>query len=267
MTGPPLYVAERGSAKVYILGVTGSPNRDWMTPRIRVALAESKEFWREVPTAELNPEAIAYSDKLGTRENGSLFDDLTPELGVRVTAAAKKFDLPIEKLKPMKPWYAARVLGLVSWSKMGRAPGAADNPEIALSEVAKASNIPVKSEISDWNAFADFFDRMSLRAQVQYIAYSLDFIDKGDTSEEAPERAWVQGDVSYYEKNVQDFSARYPDLYDALNGQRDAEWTERIDGFLKAGGTTFILVGINHTVGPGSIQVYLRKAGIHVRRV
>jgi hypothetical protein len=42
--GAPLYVAERGGSKVYILGGCGAQAHDWLSGDIKNALRESREF-------------------------------------------------------------------------------------------------------------------------------------------------------------------------------------------------------------------------------
>ena len=274
-SGPALYVAERGIAKVYIFGACGGGDGTWLTPRLKSALAESKEFWREIPTAPLDANSIAFSNKLGLRGQGSLFDDLTPDEAKRVMDMATPLGIDRSQLQTMKLWYAARVLTFAFYAKDGRpvtvtpgkSPEQSGNPELVMSALAAEQGKPVRAEYANWNDFALFFDRMSKTVQKQYLLYSLDDLEKGAGSERAAEIACAHGDISYFEKNVQDFSTRYPELYKALNGERDADWARRIDGFLAGGGSTFMLVGINHTIGPDSIQAELKKLRIKASRV
>ncbi|MFZ1990835.1 MAG: TraB/GumN family protein [Alphaproteobacteria bacterium] len=265
--GPPLYVAERGTAKVYVLGACGPGDGKWLTPRIENALAESKELWREIPTEPMDAKAIAIGDKLGKRDEGSLFDDLTSVEAKRVLDMAAKLDIKREQLQPMKVWYAARIITFAFYAKAGKPVSGSGNPELVMSNLAAKQSKPVKAEYSSWEEFTLFFDRMPAAVQKQYLLYSLDDVEAGPDRGNAGDTACARGDVGYYEKNAIDFSERYPELYTTLNANRDKDWARRIDGFLAAGGTTFILVGINHTIGPDSIQVELRKAGIKARRV
>ncbi len=263
--GPPLYLAQRGSAKVYIFGVGGSSDRAWLTPSIERAVDESQEFWREIPTGEQVSQDFV--TKLGTRANGSLFDDLSPTDQTRLLNIGARAGFTGEQLATMKPWYAARILVFAVYAKIGKPIGQTDTPETVMSELARKAGKPVKAEYASWEEFVRFFDRMSTKVQEEYLSYTLDHIDDDTAAEQAGNAAWEKGDVSYFEKSLQDFEKKYPELYGALNGERDAEWAKRIDQFLSNGGTTFILVGVNHTLGTRSIQNELKKRGIRVQLV
>jgi uncharacterized protein YbaP (TraB family) len=109
-----------------------------------------------------------------------------------------------------------------------------------------------------------FFDQRPRTAQVQYLSYELDFAENGSSSAyRAADDA--HGDSDYFARNVTDMMRRYPNLYRALLIERNANWVRRIDGFLSAGDRCFIVVGVNHTLGPDSIELQLREHGVPVR--
>lgn len=265
--GAPLYVAERGASKVYILGGCGGEGHDWLSDEIRNALGGSRQFWRELPIEKIDPASIAYSDKLGTLKKGSLFYLLDRAERARVLAAARKLGMSREKLAPMKIWYAARILTFASYAKTQRPVGQASDPELVLSDMAAKRGIQMHAESRSWRAFAEFFDRMPPAVQKQYLAYNLDDIEQGGADAKAGDLACGMGDPSDIDRAATEFSRRYPALYAYLNGSRDAEWARKIDRFLRRGGVTFIVVGTNHTVGPRSIQRELARIGIASHRV
>jgi uncharacterized protein YbaP (TraB family) len=206
--GAPLYVAERGDSKVYILGGCGAQTDTWLSGQITNALAESRDVWRELPTANIDAAGIAYSDKLGSVPHGSLFDILDKEEAKRVLDAAQKLGIARERLAPMKVWYAARILTFASYAQSARPVGQAKDPELRLSEMAARQGKPTRSESPDWNEFSRFFDRMPERIQKQYMAYSLDDIENGPEKAQAGDSACGRGDPSYFEKSALEFSRR-----------------------------------------------------------
>jgi len=265
--GAPLYLAERGTSKVYVFGACGAQSKGWLSDRIRNALSESSDLWRELPTESMTRASIAYSDRLGSLPHGTLLDILTKEDTDRVLDAAQKLGIDRQRLATMQIWYAARILTFASYAKGGTPVLQANDPELLLSRMAAEQGKPIRPEVRNWNEFSDFFARMSERVQKEYMDYSLDDIEKGPREAEAGDLACGRGDPSYFEKSVIDFSRRYPELYKYLNGDRDVEWARRIIKMLAAGGTHFIVVGINHTVGPRSIQNELRKVEIATHRM
>jgi uncharacterized protein len=264
--GPLIWVASRKGGKVYIFGVGNSPDRHWLTTFIESAVNQSVEVWGEAPNG---PVDISYEfmNRLGTRTQGSLFDDLSGQQAQRILDLAKKLGFPREKLEKMKPWYAARVLTGVYLAKEGAPIETTVTPDVAVINLAKKDGKAVKSEYATWEEFIRFFDTMPQSAQVQYLCYELDLAEKGSASYKAGDDAWEHGDSSYFLKGVVDMRRRYPDLYRALLVERNASWCKRIDKFLSQSGTYFIVVGMNHMLGPDSIEGQLRQEGIAVRAV
>jgi hypothetical protein len=68
-------------------------------------------------------------------------------------------------------------------------------------------------------------------------------------------------------ENLEQMRVRHPELYDAFNMFRNGEWVKCIDKMLSNDGVHFIAVGINHTLGPDSIQIQLKRRGIQVHHV
>jgi uncharacterized protein len=264
--GPLMWLASRKDANVYIFGVGGSPDRKWFNHSIESAVNASKEVWGESPVGPVNI-SNEFIQQLGTRAQGSLFDDLSAQQTQRVLNLVAKLGFPREQLQTMKPWYAARVLSGVLLAKEGTPMETMETPDTVIIDLAEKAGKAVKSEYSTWEQFMRFFDQMPKPTQVQYLSYELDFAEKGSGAYKAADDAWERSDSDYFVKNVTDMMRRYPDLYRALLIERNANWVRRIDGFLSAGGEYFIVVGLNHTLGPDSIERQLRERGIPVRAV
>lgn len=263
---PLMYLASRKDAKVYVFGVGGSSDRKWLSKSVESAVNTSKDVWGESPVGPVNI-TNEFIEHLGTRSEGSLFDDLSPDQTRRISDLASKLGFPREKLQTMKPWYAARVLSFVFVAKAGSPVETTETPDTVITGMAEKARIPVRSEFSSWEQFMRFFDEMPKPAQVQYLLYELDFVEKGSGAYTFADEQWAQGDSNYYLKGVLDMKQRYPDLYRALLIERNAAWVRRIDGFLSTGGQYFVVVGINHTLGPDSIQQQLRQRGVQVRTI
>ena len=259
--GPLIWVASRKDAEVRIFGVGGSPDRKWLSDSIESAVNASKEVWGETPVGPVDI-SNQFIEQLGTRSQGSLFDDLSAEQTQRVLNLAMKLGFPREKLQSMKPWYAARVLSSVFFAKEGTPVETTKTPDIVIIDLADKAGKTVKSEYSTWEEFMRFFDQMPKPAQVQYLLYELDLAEEGSGAYKTAGDAWERGDSGYFLKGVHDMKRRYPDLYRALLIERNANWARRIDGFLSLGGKYFIVVGVNHTLGPDSIERQLRRRGI-----
>lgn len=264
--GPLMWLASRTDAKVYIFGVGDSPDRKWLSQSIESAVNESKEIWKEAPVGPITV-SNEWVEKLGTRAQGTLFEDLSPQQSQRVLDFAAKLGFPRAQLQTMKPWYAARLLSFIFLAKEGTPVETTESPETVITDLAVKAEKSLKSEFADWEEFMRFFDEMSKPAQIQYLLYELDFVERGSNAYKAADDAWERGDSDYFLRGVQDMKQRYPSLYRSLLIERNANWARRIEGFLSAGGEYFVVVGMNHTLGSDSIERQLRERGIPVRAI
>ena len=261
-----MWLASRSEAKVYIFGVGDSPDRKWLSQPIESAVNGSQEIWKEAPVGPVTV-SNEWVQKLGTRTQGTLFDDLSPQQSQRVLDFAAKLGFPREQLQTMKPWYAARILSFVFLAKEGTPVETTESPETVITDLGVKAGRRLNSEFANWEEFMRFFDEMSKPAQIQYLFYELDFVERGADAYRAANDAWERGDSDYFLRELQDMKRRYPSLYRSLLIGRNVKWAQRIDGFLSAGGQYFIVVGINHTLGSDSIERQLRERGIRVRTV
>lgn len=262
--GPPLYVFEGADARVYLLGIAAPPDRAWLTPEIEAAFNESAELWQENPTGPPNPDQQLVA-QLGLRQGGSLFDTLDGAEQERLMSAAARAGLPREQLAPMKPWFAAFALTFSIEMQQAGASGPAENPMTVLQAKAEARGMPIRSELADYDAFTRLLAAMPDETQHEYLLYQLDFIEAGEGGA-LDDAAWSLGDVEAFERKLDVMRATYPSLYRYLNVERNAEWVDRIEDMLDRGGVHFIDVGLNHTLGPDSIQAQAERRGLSVRR-
>jgi uncharacterized protein YbaP (TraB family) len=264
--GPPLYVAQRGGAKVSIFGGFLATDRTWLTPTIEAAVNESRELWQEDPPT---PPAFdpAVMDALSRRTEGTLFDDITTGQADRVLRIAQTVGIQREVLETLRPWAAGSRLAFRYFQNPATARLPYDDMQGALVGIAEAKGIPVRSEWADWHDFSRLLAGSSKAAQVQYLLYTLDNIDRPVEQETELTAAWLKGDVSGLERAVnENLRNPYPDLYAKIETERNTQWAIRVEDMLARGGAYFINVGVYHTVGPDSIQACVRRRGITVQR-
>ncbi len=264
---PPLYLAWRNGApgRVYIFGSAITTNHSWLTPKIKAAMDQSTELWQED-----SPTPCAFNAKLnielGTRRSGRLFDDLTPAQQARVTHAARALRISLDLLQKMRPWGAGAVVASADYPRH-MSTYKVDDSKAFIEKMFQdrgASVIPELPECDDWVRFYAGFPR---RAAVQYLMYQIDLTELPPDDFMQWSVQWLHGDVSGWELFNRRLRTRYPDLYQVLEWQRNDAWARRIDTALARGGAHFLVVGIEHTVGPGSIQARVMAHGANVRLV
>jgi uncharacterized protein YbaP (TraB family) len=125
-SGPPIYVAERNGAKVYILGIALPPGSKWLTPTIKPALMESEELRQEDPTEQGFNQSLW--EELGYRKQGTLFEDLSPEIASCVRRTAHIYGVKEEELARQRPWFSAMTLVRAWCAKSGCMLGQTGTP-------------------------------------------------------------------------------------------------------------------------------------------
>ncbi len=174
----------------------------------------------------------------------------------------------------MRPWAAGSVFSVALFFVQAKSTvGEAGKPQPGLGDLATAQGIPIRSEIPTWDDFSRFFAGLSLPAQRQYLMSVVDQAAAPSEMEEMQrlDQAWMEGRTKDYESvraaKLAQERKQYPDLYAATELARNQAWVMRIDRMLAAGGVYFINVGVNHTIGPDSIQNLLEKHGLRVKRL
>ncbi len=263
---PPLYVAQRSNApgRVYIFGSAITTDHSWLTPKIQAAMNESVELWQEDPATPC-PFNRNLNIELGTRKSGTLFDDLTPEQQARVTRAAKALGTSMDLLQKTLPWAAGAIVAATDQPRHMSVYKVDDSKELVLKRF-QARGATVNPELAECDDWVRFYADFAQKAAVQYLMYQIDLTEL--PPEDFPRRSseWLHGDISGWERFNRRWRTQYPDLYRVLEWRRNEAWAKRIDTMLTQSGARFIIVGIQHTVGAGSIQARSAAHGATVTR-
>ena len=258
---PTLWLIERNDAKVYIFGFADAKDRSWLTPYIEKAFDSSDEVWFETPhpdpAAPADPRSRRLEDQLGNDPEHNLFDQLDAALSARLAAAAEKYGVPRSALDHTRPWMAYFVLNRGYRAKHG---AVGESPDRVLSALAWAAKKRVSAEYPDRASLFHSFADTPFEVQCERLKLLLDQYDDEEAGRQADQYEWLSGrpPVRIFER----MRLSYPALYAIDYVRRNEKWAERVDGLLAAGGTYFIAIGLNHTLGPDSMLVQIRKHGI-----
>jgi uncharacterized protein YbaP (TraB family) len=263
---PLLRVAQRQRGKVYLFGFADAKDESWLTLKVQRALDETTELWVETPPPGGTAPPAGMSPvitELGYDRARDLFTVLPPDLSKRVEAYAAKLDLTRERLSPMKPWLAREAIQRAWVAKQG-APATALTaqplPDQAIVARMKAKGVPIRSEFATIDDVLRGFATLSDQGQVEYLTNLLDFFDGDQSGANDDVTGWIYGRPS--ERLILEQKTKTPALYAAMHFERNKWWAERIDGWLNEDGVRFALVGLNHVLGPDSIQISAERRGI-----
>jgi uncharacterized protein YbaP (TraB family) len=260
--GPALWVVRDGPAKVYLFGDSGPLRAPWTSARFIAALNESALLWKETP--DPGPGANALFMAKGIDPSRPLASWLTPTERARVDAAAANVGLAPVLLQRLRPWLAAVFLDSSFRSHFGFKEE--NGPEHTLSAAAKATGKPLHTEFPDEAAIVDYFAGFSRAAEIGALSRAVDEIEAGPDVAQRAAQAWAVGDLRPQIEEVRRLSHTYPDYYKAILVARNRRWAPRVRAMLDGGGTSFVLIGGDHLVGPDGVLLQLDAAGMHARR-
>jgi uncharacterized protein YbaP (TraB family) len=270
---PPLWLIERNGhneGKVFMFPIGDVQDRAWFTPKIETAFSQSGEIWFESPhpdPATKTTVTQVLASQMDTDDaQHSLFEILGPRRSARLSTAAEMYGLRREDLDHKRPWAAYFVLNKAYWSQHDQAMGTiAESPDYILADRARDANKPIHSEYPTIADVTNLYASMPVEVQCERLEFLLDFFDDKANGKQANRFEWIKGDPDH--RALDEMRSRYPALYQIEHVQRNIKWTGWIEGFLRDGGTRFIGMGLNHTLGPDSILAKARNRGLSVRAV
>ena len=257
----PLWEVRKGDAKVFLFGDGGSVTTPWRSARVERAFNQSAVFWKETP--DIQPSDAAKLLPRGLDHDHPLSTWLTPQQRDRVTAAAIVAGTTYANLEPFQPWFAAALLNM----SYGQHQKPTPDPLPVLNAAATSAGKPIRTEFPDVTSLIDWWVALSRVAQVEYLMAVIDLIEAPPNGLAVRTKAWASGDLSLETRRVLNEMTTYPHAYEAETASRNRQWPARFRTMLDGGGTTFVLVGADHLVGPESVLVYLAAAGMRARRI
>jgi len=79
-------------------------------------------------------------------------------------------------------------------------------------------------------------------------------------------KSWQKGDAdNLYAVLFKSFEG-YPQIEDRLLRQRNLDWVKKIEEMMAKDKNIFIIVGVGHLIGPGSVVALLKEKGYKVKQ-
>jgi uncharacterized protein YbaP (TraB family) len=265
--GPLFWLAERGDARVFILGISDAKDRSWFTPAIQDAFERSSTLWEEIAQPPSMASVDQLYDQYGFDPKRTFFDALDPTVRQRAERYMVELHIDRKSIEHMRPWRAYYVFNSAFATRPHVAAAAtptaeSENPEFMLLGLAQKSGKMLRYEHPTFEALVQFLAGMSDAAQSQYIAWLLDYFDAEMQGPSAADYAWMtgRGDTGSLDR-----MRRYPELYRIMQPQRNRRWARQIDTLLDGEGTSFVAIGLLHVLGPDGIPRQLSSLGIQLR--
>jgi uncharacterized protein YbaP (TraB family) len=262
---PPIWTVRGAHGKVVIFGSVHllPSGLKWRSPALDAALAEATDVWFEIPINQSNDEAVR---TLTTRKglmppNDDLWRHLTNDQRKRLEQAAASVGIPPSALSPMRPWLAELTLALASDTRSGAQANAGV-------EAAIQNDAPPTARRHAFETVDQQIGFLSGGTSEQQVA-SLDETVKEMTADpdlyQRTVREWAEGDLAALKKDDLDtMKAATPADYERLITRRNRRWADVLVRLVGGRGTTLVVVGAGHLIGPEGVPALLRARGLRV---
>jgi uncharacterized protein YbaP (TraB family) len=258
----PLWEISLGRGKVFLLAHTPPRATAWKDEHVEALLRGCGHLWNETNHRQ-KANVQALMQEYGVTRGQTLEDRLDAAQRARLSAAAKAVSLPVESLAQFRPWLAAQALESALFSA---APYNKANADQVLVAKAQSLSIPVSSEFTTLTDVTRWLAGLSPTAEMQYLLYIIDEVLMGQERGQRIYAEWDRGNAAPATAWMARMASHYPELYRALDVQRNQLWVPRVRTMLNDNRPSMIVVGLYHLVGPDSMLAQLAAGGIRLRR-
>ena len=265
---PALWQVSDQDTTVYLFGTIHLLPKDsqWRTPALDQAIGASQGLILETIIDEKNPlELAGVMASIGFANNlPPLAERIDPAKRPMLEAAIAKTGLPRAAFDRMETWAAAFSLLGLQFKEIGLEGG--EGVESVLRSAFQGAGKPV-GQLETNREQLSFFDVLPEKAQRALLEGSIE--TPGDMRQhfQGMLNSWLRGDVDAIARTFNEDLSASPDLMDALIRRRNANWSRWIEKRMAEPGTVMVAVGAGHLAGGDSVQDFLKKRGLKVRRV
>ena len=260
----PLWEISVGRGKVLLLAHTPPRATAWKDARVEALLRGCGHLWNETNHRGKSDDVQGLMQEYGIARGQSLETRLDAGQRARLAAAAKAVSVPLDSLSAFRPWLAAQAL---EGALFAAVPFNKPNADQVLVARAQSLSIPVSSEFPTLTDATRWLAGLSPTAEMQYLLYIIDEVLTGHERGQHIYAEWDSGNSEPARIWMSRMASNYPELYRAMDVQRNQLWVPRVHRMLTATRPTMIVVGLYHLVGPDSMLVQLGASGARLRRV
>ena len=256
---------EGTSNSVYLLGsIHMLREQDHPIPSvIYAAYREAEALIMELDMDDIDPVAEqALATELGLIHDGRTLRDLMgPERYAEAESLAAELQIPLRLLDQSEPWYAAVNVEIMMLMRIGFNP--MHGIEFHLSELAQRDHKEIFG-LETTRQQLEILDNLSLESQRDMLIQTLS--DSKGLAEVMDDMidAWRYGDIEFLEKSLLADMQEFEELHEAIVGNRNRNWVEKIQEILSEEDDYLIVVGALHLVGEEGVPHLLSQRGFDV---
>lgn len=215
--------------------------------------------------AVTSPAFAARVMQQNTYQNGkTIADDLSDDTYQKLTAFLKARQLPVAQVVTLKPAMLGLTLTMMEYQRAGLTSQGVD-----AHFYAKGAE---QNKQIDWFESPDeqlaFISSMADGQEDAFIRYTLEDIQELDKLVGPMKKHWRSGNMDeLHAITLEDFKQTYPDVYEDLLVNRNANWLPKIRELMETPETEFILVGTLHMPGDKGVLSLLEAQGYTITQL
>jgi uncharacterized protein YbaP (TraB family) len=267
---PPVWIVKDKNSRMILFGsvhvLPAGPQGQlpvWMPPGLSLAMTKAQDVWFELP---IDPAAAAQVSQLAMAKGmlppgQSLSQQISPEGRERLARIALRVGFRPDQLDRFQPWLAEASLAVAAFQLDGAS--GKDGVEQILSVrlgpkvTRKAFETPQKQ--------IGFLASASPAEQRASLEETLRQIDEEPDAYKDLVQAWMDADLSSLDREaLEPVRNLTPGLYQTLIRQRNLDWAQTLAKRMAGRGTTLVVVGVGHLIGPDGLPALLRAQGFLV---
>ncbi|NLA69285.1 MAG: TraB/GumN family protein [Gammaproteobacteria bacterium] len=247
-----------------------------LSPDVELAFADAEKLLFELSPEELaSPQLALQMARAALRGDGRTLDDeLGPALAGKLAEWGREnasllaaMGMTMDTLQRFEPWYVGILVTVSQMMSHGFDP--ALGLDAHLGGLAQAGQKPTAGLETGPQQIA-YLDGMDAAEQLQMLEQALDQAREGPGELLQLHAAWRAGDAqALVDGTVAELRRDFPDLYRAINVERNDRWLPRLEARLREDGTddTLVVVGAMHLLGEDGVVEKLRARGYGVERI
>jgi uncharacterized protein len=264
-----LWMVRSSTSTLYLLGSVHFLKQESypLKPGIEKAFAQSNFLVVEAnitdPT-KLNSDALVRNALYP--ENDSLEKHISPETYEYVKRETGKLGLPVELISRQKPWVLALTLEALQLMKLGFDPGHGIDAYFLSKAQGSKKILELEGVDEQFSLLSSFTDK----EQELFLLYTLKDLNLLSDETNQLIKAWSTGNANGIEsiitKTIRE-DPRLEPIFKRLLYDRNKGMASKIEGYLKAKETYFVVVGAGHLVGDKGIIKMLKEKGYSVEQL
>ncbi len=262
-----LWKVSSPSTTVYLLGSIHLLKEDDypLSERMIEAYQDAEELVFEVhPDSLESPTLQGYILQNAMYPEGeTLMSDLGETDYNEASSLAEDLEINLGLFSTFKPWFASMVLAITEMQKLGFSPEL--GVEMHFAEMARTDGKPMTG-IETAKYQMDLFIGLPEDLQKDMLFYTLRQMADIESELAAIVEAWKTGDLPGLEKTLNKSLKDFPEIFDTLIVNRNLNWIEDIDKYLKDGKTRIVIVGVGHMPGDKGLIKLLKGRGYKVEQ-